>query len=121
MTKRTLIILGVIVLILTMVVVVTYFSLFGPSLLQETEVNFERLELEDQSCRVEGFLLSSGKSYRSYKYDIKDGALKLKLYGGLVNNKHSQGRFSILIQDDLSKVHTIVLVDKTGEHVIYTP
>ncbi len=121
MTKRTLIVLGIIVLALTLVVVVTYFALFSPSLLFETEVNFERMELTDDIFRTEGFLLSSGKSYRDYKYDIDDRALKLKLYGGLVNNKHSQGRFSILIQDDMSQVDRIILVDKNGEHVIYTP
>src|SRR5690606_10965362 len=102
----------ILALLLVVGLVITLFIRRGDhiSSLSINELAINHVSLSDNELAINGSLLSSGKSYRSYNYDISGSQINITINGGIVTKKHPYGDFNLTIKDsDLKKVDTVYL------------
>ena len=76
------------------------------------ELSFNDIRLSDTSFYSKVTFLSSGKTFRRYKYEIDQNNLYITVYGGLANKRFPDGRFEIDIQDSLGDVNAVYLKER---------
>lgn len=84
------------------------------------EIAFSNIILTDNKLTATAVLTASGKSFRGYDYTIEKNTLYITVYGGLVNNKYSNGDFTIDIEDNLQSITTVCLKNNDDVTVLYT-
>ncbi|MDR2043012.1 MAG: hypothetical protein LBQ15_01320 [Clostridium sp.] len=106
------IVFGVAVVILFVGVMIVVLHLFLPSSTPVTEVAFQEISFlrEDQKVILNGELLSSGKSYRGYRYRMVNDVLIVTIQSELVNPGHPNGAFHIeIMEEQPSNVRNIAI------------
>ena len=74
-----------------------------------SEIYIGELTVNSNKITISGDFIASGKSFRGYKYYIKDNNIYLKIKGGLITKKYSDGHFNIVINENTTNINNIYL------------
>lgn len=119
MKKKT---ISVLAIFLVVGSVITFLFVRGDhiSSLSINELSINNVSLSNNELALSGSLLSSGKSYRSYSYDISGSDIYITINGGIVTKKYPYGDFDFTIKDNnLQKVDIVYLKHKNKLTQIY--
>lgn len=83
------------------------------------ELLFRDIRFSDTSFYSNVSFLSSGKTFRRYKYEVDQDKLYITVYGGLANSRFPNGNFEIDIRDDFEGVNSVYLQKGSTTTKIY--
>ena len=76
-----------------------------------SSVYISNIHIGESKFQAQAIQNSSGKSFTRYNYKIEEDCLYLTLYSKLAGKRHHGGIMNIDIQDDLSDIKNVYLID----------
>jgi|GEM_PF-3615544 len=118
MKKVLMIAVACVCTILVIFLLSSYTGLFA-NLTSYEEMRVSNAALTDSSFSVDlSIEASSALTFRGYSYKIKGDRLNVYVRSGLVNKRFKDTKLSILIEDDLSGVKSVYLMEQGGETLL---
>lgn len=106
---KVILIISIILFASFLIALVSFMYASNTASIHETYIH--KVLLDDNTLHVSGDFSSSASVYKNYSYWIQDDYLYLSIKKGFPTSGYKSGAFSIQIQDDLTNIKSVFLVD----------
>ncbi len=113
---KVILIISIILFAAFLIALVSFMYTSNTASIHETYIH--KVLLDDNILHVSGDFSSSASVYKNYSYWIQDDCLYLCIKKGFPTSGYRSGAFSIQIQDDLTNIKSVFLVDDQNNKIL---